>query len=210
LERKLLERMVTISRPSGGDLEGCFLPGRPPESGGAVIAPPHPLHGGSMDSPVASELAWACASAGIPSLRFNWRGVGASAGEASGDAAAADEDTAAALAHQRETVPGPLVACGYSFGACAALRAGSREPRVRRVLLVAPPPALLDAAALAGFAGRALLVTGAADPIAPARELEALASRAEARLHVVPEADHFFGTGLAALGRIAREWLGGG
>jgi alpha/beta superfamily hydrolase len=210
VERKLLERMVTISRPAGGDLEGCFLPGRPPEAGGAVVAPPHPLYGGSMDSPVASELAWACTSAGIPSLRFNWRGVGASAGEASGDAAAADEDYAAALAHQRETVRGPLVACGYSFGACAALRAGAREPRVRRVLLVAPPPAFLDGAALARFAGRALLVTGAADPIAPARELEAIASRAEARLQVIPEADHFFGAGLGALGRIAREWLGGG
>jgi alpha/beta superfamily hydrolase len=203
--------MVTISRPAGGgDLEGCFLPGRPPEAGGAVIAPPHPRYGGSMDSPVASELAWACASAGIPSLRFNWRGVGASAGEASGDAADADEDYAAALAHQRESVAGPLVACGYSFGACAAVRAGAREARVRRLVLVAPPPSLLDHAALAAFAGRALLVTGAEDGIAPARELEAIASRTGVRLHVIPEADHFFGAGLGSLGRVAREWLGGG
>ncbi|HET6305292.1 MAG TPA: alpha/beta family hydrolase [Myxococcota bacterium] len=207
---KLLERMLTISRSAGGgDLEGSFLPGRPPQVGGAVIAPPHPLYGGSMDSPVASELAWACASAGIPSLRFNWRGVGASAGEATGDAAAADEDYAAALAHQKESVAGPLVACGYSFGACAAARAGSRELRVRRLVLVAPPPSLLDRAALAAFAGRALVVVGAGDRIAPPRELEAIASDAQVRLHVIAEADHFFGAGLAELGRIAREWLGG-
>ncbi len=162
-----------------------------------------------MDSPVASELAWACASLGIASLRFNWRGVGASAGEASGDAAAADEDYAAALAHQRETVAGSLVACGYSFGACAAARAGAREPRVRRLLLVAPPPSLLDRAALAAFAGRALVVVRAADRIAPPRELEVIASQARALLQVISEADHFFGAGLGSLGRIAREWLGG-
>jgi alpha/beta superfamily hydrolase len=202
--------MVTIARPPGdGDLEGSFLPGRPPEAGGAVIAPPHPLYGGSMDSPVVSELAWACASAGLPSLRFNWRGVGASAGEPTGDAAAADQDYAAALAHQRETVAGPLVACGYSFGAAAALRAGAREPRVRRVVLVAPPPPLLDRAALAAFADRALVLVGAADRIAPPRELEAIASESGARLHGIAEADHFFGAGLGELGRVAREWLGG-
>jgi alpha/beta superfamily hydrolase len=205
---KLLERMVTISRGGAGDLEGIFLAGRPPGAGGAVIAAPHPLYGGSMDAPVVNELAHACSSAGIASLRFNWRGVGASRGTPTGDAEAADEDYAAALAHQLETVTGPLVACGYSFGACAALRAGSREPRVRRLVLVAPPPALLGRGALEGFAGSALVVVGAEDRLAPARELDEIAASArDAKLCVIPEADHFFGTGLAELGRASREWL---
>jgi alpha/beta superfamily hydrolase len=209
---KLVERMVTISRGAAGegDLEGIFLAGGPSGSGGAVIAPPHPLYGGSLDSPVVNELAWACVKRGIASLRFNWRGVGASAGQASGDPGAADEDYAAALAHQLASVAGPLVACGYSFGACAALRAGAREPRVRRLLLVAPPPALLDRAALAGFAGRVLIVTGALDAMAPPAELEEIRGLArEARLAVIPDADHFFMAGLAEVGRLAREWLGG-
>jgi hypothetical protein len=202
--------MVTISRGAGdGDLEGIFLPGREPGGDGAVIAPPHPLHGGSIDSPVANELAWACARSGIASLRFNWRGVGASAGEPSGDPAAADEDYAAALAHQKATVAGLLVACGYSFGACAALRAGSREPRVRRLVLVAPLPSLLDRAALGAREGGVLVVAGAEDPIAPARELAAIASAAGAELRVIAEADHFFGAGLAGVGRAVRDWLGG-
>jgi alpha/beta superfamily hydrolase len=206
------ERAVTIAAPTlGGDLEGLFVAGAPPETGGAVIAPPHPLYGGSMESPVVSELAYACARAGLASLRFNWRGVGASAGELSGEPGAADADYAAALAHQAETVSGDLVACGYSFGACSAVRASATSGRVRRLLLVSPPPALLDADGLRSFEGRLLVATGEADDLAPPVKLSGLVDGiAGARLEVVPATDHFFLTGLADLGRIAREWLSGG
>ena len=113
-----------------------------------------------MDSPVVSELAWASARAGIATLRFNWRGVGASSGRASGDARDADADYAAALAHLAETVPGKLVACGYSFGAAAALRAARLHPRVGRVLLVAPPAPLLERGALRELGRPTLVLTG--------------------------------------------------
>ena len=43
-----------------------------------------------MQSPVVNEIAYACQKAGIASLRFDWRGVGASAGEPSGSAGDAD------------------------------------------------------------------------------------------------------------------------
>jgi alpha/beta superfamily hydrolase len=203
------ERAVTIAAPAlGGDLEGLFVAGAPPETGGAVIAPPHPLYGGSMESPVVSELAYACARVGLASLRFNWRGVGASAGQLSGEPGAADADYAAALGHQAETVSGGLVACGYSFGACSALRTAASSPRVRRLLLVAPPPALLDAEGLRGFDGRLLVAVGEADDLAPVAKLSGLVEGIPgARLEVISETDHFFMSGLAELGRIAREWL---
>jgi alpha/beta superfamily hydrolase len=206
------ERAVTIAAPAlGGDLEGLFVAGAPPETGGAVIAPPHPLYGGSMESPVVSELAYACARVGLASLRFNWRGVGASAGQLSGEPGAADADYAAALGHQAETVSGDLVACGYSFGACSALRAAASSRRVRRLLLVAPPPALLDAEGLRGFDGRLLVAVGEADDLAPVAKLSGLVEGIPgARLEVIPETDHFFMSGLAELGRIARDWLSGG
>ncbi len=192
-------------------LDGIFVRGGDPDAEGAVIAPPHPLYGGSMDSPVVNEVAYACKRAGYASVRFNWRGVGASSGSPSGETGDADADYAAALAYLGETVAGPLLACGYSFGACAAVRVATRSPRVRRLLLVSPPPSLLDAAALEQFRGSALLLTGERDELAPPDRLRELASRhPRARLETVPEADHFYGAGLADVGRTAAAWLGAG
>ena len=203
------ERSVAIPLGSGGlALEGLYEAGEDSEAGGALIAPPHPLYGGSMESPVVGEVAYACARAGLATLRFNWRGVGASAGEMSGDEAVADEDYGAALEHLAASVAGPLVACGYSFGAAAALRAAARSPRVRRAILVAPPPALLGAG---GFAAvrRALVVTGDADGFAPPTSLATLvASAPGATLHVVAGANHFFQVGIGEVGRAAAAWLG--
>jgi hypothetical protein len=191
-------------------LEAIFVAGEPADGRGAVVAAPHPLYGGSMDSPVVTEVAYACGRAGFASLRFNWRGVGASSGEPSGAVADADADVDAALAHLAETVPGPLLAAGYSFGAAAVLRAAQRWKRVDRLVLVAPPPALLGSAPFAGLERRVLVAAGTRDTLAPPDELEPLLRGApRAQLARIPDADHFFGTGLAALGRSVREWLGG-
>jgi hypothetical protein len=201
--------MITIAlrAPEEGTLEGVFR-GRPGSAQAVVIAPPHPLYGGSMDSPVAAEIAWASARAGIAAVRFNWRGVGASTGTASGDPCCADADFAAALAYAAETVPGAIVACGYSFGAAAALRAAVRHPRIGRVLLVAPPAPLVEPGAIRALARPALVLTGADDRLAPAAALAAeLEGAPLARLSVVRGADHFFLSGLAELGRLAFEWL---
>ena len=213
--RRLDERMVSIEAPAGA-LEGVYVPARDADyrvdhdAGGAVVAAPHPLYGGAMDSPVVNELAHACAQSGFSSLRFNWRGVGASAGSPSGEAADADADFRAALAQLSETVPGPLLACGYSFGAAAALRVGRDEPRVERLILVAPPPALLPADPFARLPRPLLVLAAADDEIAPPGELEALVRAAPAgRLEVIPRADHFFMAGLAQVGQLSASWLAG-
>ena len=205
-----VEKAVAVPGRRGEPaLGGVFLNASGEPRGGAVVAPPHPLYGGSMDHPVVNELSWACSSAGFASLRFDWRGVGASTGTPSGEAADADADYGAALDHIGETVEGAIVACGYSFGAGAAVRASTGRPRVRRLVLVAPVPALIDAAALRGFGGSVLAISGARDALAPSDTVEALlAPAAEARLVVIPDADHFFGVGLAAISRTVAEVLG--
>jgi alpha/beta superfamily hydrolase len=209
--RKRDERTVTIPLEDGERaLEGIFIAGLDDDAVGVVVAAPHPLYGGSMDSPVVNEIAYAARTVGLASLRFNWRGVGASAGTASGAAADADADYQAALGHLMETVPGAVVAAGYSFGAASAVRVAAGEPRVRRLLLVAPPPALLDTAALAAFAGSALLLAGAEDDLAPPSEIERIASELpRATFAAIPRADHFFAAGLADIARLTTRWLGG-
>ncbi len=205
------ERATVIAVPGREDLvlEGLFVRAAEGSDAGAVIAPPHPLYGGSMASPVVGELAWACQKAGYATLRFDWRGVGASSGVPSGEASDADVDYAAALLHLAETVSGPLLLAGYSFGAATAVRVAAREPRVRRLVLVAPPPALLDARRLTAFPGSALLVTGERDVHARPAALEALIPGGpRRRLEVIPDADHFFLEGLAGISRAVSAWLG--
>lgn len=214
-ERIAEERPVGIDCPlpegESVTLDGLYRAGRTRdgEDGAVLVAPPHPLYGGSMENPVVTELAYAAADAGLASLRFDWRGVGASTGAPTGDAAEHARDYAAALAHLAETVSGPLCAAGYSAGAAAAVRAAVRHPRVRRLLLVAPPPTMLDAGSLAALRGRVLVVVGSRDTLAPEAALRGLLGPLpDARLLVIPDVDHFFGSGLAALGRAARDWLG--
>jgi alpha/beta superfamily hydrolase len=190
-------------------LEGVFVAGASEDVGGAVIAPPHPLYGGSMASPVVEELAWACQRAGLATLAFNWRGVGGSAGAASGETSDADADYRAASDELFESVRGPCVACGYSFGSATALRAALALPRFERLVMVAPPPALVDADAFLRYPGSVLGIVGSRDEFAPRVELEALFAKHErAELVVIPEADHFFQLGLREISAAATEWLG--
>jgi len=207
---RLEEKATVIAVPGREDLvlEGIFIRGDDADGAGAVIAPPHPLYGGSMTSPVVGEIAWACQRAGYATLRFEWRGVGASSGTPSGEAADADLDYAAALAHLADSVPGPLLAAGYSFGAAAALRVAAKATRVRRLVLVSPPAAWLDTAALSAFRGSALLLSGEHDEYAPPAALsERLAGTSRASLEVIPEADHFFQKGLADVSKGIARWL---
>ncbi len=211
---RVFEQPATIALPDdalgeGAALEGLLIPAPSlPDCAGGIVAAPHPLMGGSMDSPVVTEMAFALDKAGVASLRFNWRGVGGSAGAPSGDDADADVDFAASLAFLRDTVHGPVLAMGYSFGAATALRATQEAPALRRLVLVAPPPSLIDAALLESFDGPILMVAGDADRFVEVDVLaQWAAERDGARLEVLEGADHFFMMHLGELRRVLDGWL---
>jgi alpha/beta superfamily hydrolase len=136
-----LERAVVI--PSEPPLEGLFHRGS--RAPGLLIAPPHPLSGGSMESTLIAELAWAVTRAGHPTLRFNYRGVGASGGEF--DEASAYDDLLKAAHHLRvslagqETVLPPIAALGVGMGARLVVRM-SAELEVAPIVLISPDPDL--------------------------------------------------------------------
>lgn len=210
---RALERSAVIALPgrlgeSGQALEGLHGPVPDPVAA-AVIAPPHPLMGGSMESPVLTEIAWACDRASVASLRFNWRGVGGSSGQASGEESVADQDFSAALAFMEESHPGPLVACGYSFGALAALRASLTRSDIERLVLVAPPTSMLSQEALSSFRGKLFIAAGEDDQwVDSAQLLEQLEETPSGHLELIANCDHFFMNELGVLGRRIAAWWG--
>ena len=52
-----------------------------PRPGFAVVCHPHPLFGGSMTNKVVHTVARSMQEQGLATLRFNFRGVGASEGQ---------------------------------------------------------------------------------------------------------------------------------
>ena len=103
----------------------------------ALLAHPHPLHGGSMRSLVTSELFRTLPGRGVAVVRFNFRGVGSSEGS-HGKGVDEKLDLVAGLDALVERAAGlPLVIAGWSFGADVALTVV--DPRLAGWFLIAPP-----------------------------------------------------------------------
>ena len=103
----------------------------------AVICHPHPLHGGTMTNKVVHMLAKSCNELGLASVRFNYRGVGASEGTyAEGDGETDDAVAVLDWAAQRWPASKFWLA-GFSFGGAVAIRAAVRRD-VQRLITVAP------------------------------------------------------------------------
>jgi alpha/beta superfamily hydrolase len=174
-----------------------------------VLCHPHPLYGGSMHSPVPLALAKTLADRAADTAawaRFNFRGVGASAGTYDGGQGEVD-DARAVIEHLRAAAPGaPVSVAGHSFGSWVGLRAAAaadgvvRAPRrgsdahgkVDRVLLVAPSVRFFELREDAfRFDGPKLVFIGDRDEFCDVDEARDLAARlgAEAALpFLVPEA----------------------
>lgn len=162
----------------------------------ALIAPPHPSYGGSIDNPVVEALEQACWAQRLGTLALNFRGVGASGGEQRGDLVEAEQDFLA-VARAPEAQPLALLA-GYSFGAVVALRAAAAL-RPERLLLIAPALTLLEPALLRDYTGRLAVALGSEDAYAPHEALRRLLPAA-AQFELLAGVDHFFsGAGLAQL-----------
>lgn len=132
---------VTIAGPAG-NLEALLdTPVAATSSAVGVICHPHPLHGGTMTNKVVHTLAKAFNDVGAPAVRFNYRGVGASAGTYA-DGNGETDDALAVLDWAAQRWPGAqLWLGGFSFGGAVAIRASvasSRASRIARLVTVAP------------------------------------------------------------------------
>lgn len=164
----------------------------------AVVCHPHPLHGGTMDNKVATTLARTFHELGVPTIRFNFRGVGESAGvhdEGRGEV----DDALAAVAYGRQRWPGAaLWLSGFSFGGRIALAASSRTEagKVARLITIAPAFTRFHASPAAVHAPGCpwLIVQGDADEVIPATEVADFAAKIvpPPAFVLLPGVGHFF------------------
>jgi alpha/beta superfamily hydrolase len=129
-----------------------------------VVCHPHPLHGGTLDNKVVHTMARVMHEFGMPTLRFNFRGVGESAGKFD-NGAGETEDALAVIDWGRERWPGAAWWLGgFSFGAFVALRASERLVP-ERLITIAPPVQRFQFEALRRPACPWLLVQGDQDDV---------------------------------------------
>lgn len=160
----------------------------------AVICHPHPQGGGTMHNKVVFRVAQALGDLGMPTLRFNYRGVGRSTG-AYDEGRGESDDIRTALDALAARYPGvALCLAGFSFGAWLGLPIGCADARVRQLVGVGVPVSLFDVAALDDCHKPKLIVQGAEDEHGPIAALQPWFARLPdpKRLTVIPHADHFF------------------
>jgi len=162
--------------------------------GTVVIAHPHPLFGGTMQNKVVQTLARAFVQCGWQAVRFNFRGVGASAGvydEGRGELA----DMLAVVA---QTAPAdqPLALAGFSFGAFVASHALAQTWPTRtvdKVVLVGAAASRFSVAPLPPEAHEAtLLLHGEQDDTVPLQSVMDWARPQSLPVTVIPGVEHFF------------------
>ena len=217
---EVLERM-TLLEGAEGPLEALFQPGAGIRTGIPVVfAPPHPRLAGSMDSPVLGELAWSLGRRGHPTLRFNYRGVGASAGVIDLPPLPSDHahslsglvaDLSTAVEHHLATCGAArCVVVGYSVGAWVAAELALHHPAVVQVVLIAPPTSVVTrtrGVELAATGMPVAVLVGSEDAVASAAAVDERLR--PLRCQVIPGANHGFVRGLPLLARAVLECVPG-
>jgi alpha/beta superfamily hydrolase len=170
-----------------------LAPGAAPRAA-VVFAHPHPQHGGTMHTKVVFRIAAALVDLGIPTLRFNFRGVGRSTGTYDNGRGERD-DVLAALDWLAGRYPGaPICLGGFSFGSWVGLPVGCEDARVRQLIGVGVPVRLLGVGALEECDKPKLIVQGAYDEYGPLDAIRPWFERLPPpkQLDIIPGADHFF------------------
>jgi hypothetical protein len=173
-------------------------------AGLAVVCHPHPQGGGTLDNKVAQTIARACIDIGWASVRFNFRGVGAS--EGAWDEGRGEVDDALAVIGawrgREEFAAKPLLLGGFSFGAYVAAEAAARlapDARPRRIVLVG---ASTEKQAVREVPADTIVVHGESDELVPLAATLAWARPQSLPVIVFPGVGHFFHGQIALLKKV--------
>jgi uncharacterized protein len=159
-----------------------------------VLGHPHPLKGGTMHTKAVYQSAKALARIGCAVLRFNFRGVGSSAGSFDNGIGEQDDFRAGLDFMQTRYPAAPLWAGGMSFGSWVGLTVGADDDRVTTLIGIAMPLNRYDFARVRDSAKPKFLIHGEFDEVCPVKTVrEFYAQAAEPKeLVVIDSADHVF------------------
>ncbi|OYV55746.1 MAG: hypothetical protein B7X00_00545 [Legionella sp. 21-45-4] len=175
-----------------GPLEANILvPDKVNSSYIALLGHPHSLQGGTMHNKVVTILARTFKEMGISSVRFNFRGVGQSAG--SYDAGIGESQDMLAIVQQLTPYLPGVKWCfaGFSFGSYVAYRAAA-QANAHVLVTVAPPVHRYDYKAFSPKPLPWIVVQGDKDEVVPVDEVLAFATAEQLPVLQFPETGHFF------------------
>jgi alpha/beta superfamily hydrolase len=167
----------------------------------SILCHPHPQYGGSMHDSVLDSAVRALTAAGIDALRFNFRGVGQSAGTYADGIGEVDDLVAVADWVQGAYPESRLWLVGYSFGAHVAHRAAA-ELQPSSVMLIAPATAVM-AFDTTSPDEQTHAIAGDQDDFVDAAQLSTWLGE---RANIIPGADHFFSATRPQLDAALTNW----
>ena len=175
-----------------------------------VFAHPLPTEGGTMHTKMVYQGAKGLVRAGCAVLRFNFRGVGRSAGSFDGGRGEQD-DFRAAVDFMAGRYPGAEIwGAGASFGSYVALQAGAGDDRVCALIAVAPPVDRYDFTAVEQAGKPTFIVHGEEDELIPVKLVREFYARLREpkELVVIDRANHLFEGQTGEVGDALEELLG--
>lgn len=199
----------------GVNHEGLVVAGRRTGVRAAVVfGHPHPQLGGSMHTKVVYQAAKALARIGCAVVRFNFRGVGRSAGQWD-EGVGESNDFRAALEFMRGKYPNvPLWAAGMSFGSWIALEVASGDARVTTLIGIAMPVCRYDFASVRNSPTPKFFIHGERDEICSMKDVREFYAKAAdpKELVIIDGADHLFdgkvGDVADAVEELLTDWEG--
>jgi uncharacterized protein len=197
---------------SHGHLEAILKEPRGDRRGIGIVCHPHPLGGGTMHNKVVFRAAAGLVDAGLITLRFNFRGVGASTGEHN-EIEGGVEDVRDAVDYMTGIYPGEdLTLAGFSFGSRTGMAVGMLDERVKRLISIGTPVDKYgDYGFLAGLTKPLLFIHGDRDEFGAIENLRKLVDEvsrtAPAELIVMENSGHFFNEHLNELRDAVKGWV---
>lgn len=198
-------RHIDLYSPAG-KLEALYRDLQDPAAV-AVVCHPHPSGGGTLHNKVVFRAARGLESANVATLRFNFRGVGASGGKHDGGEGELEDVNAAIDWMKRKHAGKKLIVGGFSFGAWVASRAACERPDVDAVFLIGAPVNKYDFVYLRSCEKPMLILHGTQDEHGDVQKLEKVVQGIRnAETVIVTGADHFFTKQIEAVEETIRGW----